>query len=46
VTFYPAALDCFVEGAAMLPQPGSFYGDWITPELVGPFNGESGTEYW
>jgi uncharacterized protein (DUF427 family) len=46
VAFYPAALDCRVDGAAVLPQPGGFYGGWITPELVGPFKGAPGSEAW
>ena len=46
VAFYPAALDCCVDNAAVTPQPGGFYGGWITPELVGPFKGEPGSEDW
>ena len=46
VAFYPMALDCRVEGAAVSAQPGGFYGGWITPELVGPFKGEPGSEDW
>jgi uncharacterized protein (DUF427 family) len=46
VAFYPADLDCRVGGEAVLPQPGGFYGGWITPELVGPFKGEPGTSGW
>ena len=46
MAFYPAALDCLVDGAAVTPQPGGFYGGWITPELVGPFKGEPGSEDW
>lgn len=46
IAFYPAALRCTVGGAAVLPQPGGFYGGWITPELVGPFKGEPGTHAW
>ena len=46
VAFYAGALDCFVEGAAVRPQPGGFYGGWITPELVGPFKGEPGSQHW
>ena len=46
VAFYPAALYCRVDGAAVRAQPGGFYGGWITPELVGPFKGEPGTEGW
>jgi uncharacterized protein (DUF427 family) len=46
VAFYPAELDCTVDGHKVLPQPGGFYGGWITPELVGPFKGDSGTQGW
>jgi uncharacterized protein (DUF427 family) len=46
VAFYPAELDCRVDGEAVLPQPGGFYGGWITPELVGPFKGAPGTQGW
>lgn len=46
VAFYPAHLHCTVDGARVQPQPGGFYGGWITPELVGPFKGEPGTSGW
>jgi uncharacterized protein (DUF427 family) len=46
VAFYPRDLDCRVGGEQVLPQPGGFYGGWITPELVGPFKGEPGTSQW
>lgn len=46
VAFYPTHLDCTVGGAKVTPQPGGFYGGWITPELVGPFKGEPGTSGW
>jgi uncharacterized protein (DUF427 family) len=46
VAFYAGALDCRVEGAAVRPQPGGFYGGWITPELAGPFKGEPGSQGW
>lgn len=46
VAFYAAALDCRVDGARVRPQPGNFYGGWITPELVGPFKGEPGSGGW
>jgi len=45
--FYPARVDaCFVGEARVAPQPGPFYGGWITPGLLGPFKGEPGTEGW
>ncbi len=46
VAFYCHALDCRVGGAAVTPQPGGFYGGWITPELTGPFKGAPGSEGW
>ncbi len=39
-SFYPSQLDCFVGGEKVLPQPGGFYGGWITSEIVGPVKGE------
>ena len=44
--FYPHLLDCFVNGEKVKPQPGGFYGGWITSELVGPFKGEPGSQAW
>jgi uncharacterized protein (DUF427 family) len=46
VAFYARGLDCRVGGAVVTPQPGGFYGGWITPELVGPFKGEAGSTGW
>lgn len=45
-SFYPLHVDCFVEGIRVQPQPGGFYGGWVTPEIVGPFKGEPGTSAW
>lgn len=46
VSFYPAMVRCFVAGERVRPQPGRFYGGWITAEIVGPFKGEPGTGRW
>lgn len=46
VSFYPARVACYVEGIRVMPQPGSYYGGWVTPEVVGPFKGLPGTENW
>lgn len=47
IAFYPAPMDaCLVNGETVIPQPGSFYGGWITKDIVGPFKGESGTMGW
>ncbi len=44
--FYPSKLDCFVNDIKVKSQSGRFYGGWITPEIIGPFKGDSGTEGW
>ncbi|MEO1266649.1 MAG: DUF427 domain-containing protein [Myxococcota bacterium] len=47
IAFYPAIMDaCYVDGERATPQPGKFYGGWITRDIVGPFKGERGTEGW
>lgn len=47
VAFYAAAFDlCTVDGAPVSPQPGGFYGGWITPDLAGPFKGVPGSRFW
>lgn len=47
VAVYPGVMDaCFVDDDRVEPQPGGFYGGWITPELVGPFKGGPGTMFW
>lgn len=37
---------CTVDGERVTPQPGGFYGGWITRAVVGPFKGEPGTLGW
>jgi uncharacterized protein (DUF427 family) len=46
LSFYPSRLDCYVDEIRVEPQPGHFYGGWVTPEIVGPFKGEPGSEAW
>ncbi|BCX12563.1 MAG: hypothetical protein KatS3mg067_1501 [Thermosynechococcus sp.] len=47
IAFYAALMDeCTVDGVVVIPQPGAFYGGWITPEIVGPFKGAPGTWAW
>lgn len=45
-SFYPGKVDCFVDGENVEPQPGGFYGGWVTSEIVGPMKGEPGTGGW
>ena len=45
--FFAGRVDaCYVGGERVTPQPGGFYGGWVTPNVVGPFKGEPGTEGW
>ncbi len=47
VAVYAGRMDaCFVDEERVVPQPGGFYGGWITGELVGPFKGGPGTLGW
>lgn len=47
VAFYPGLVDgCYVDGERVRPQPGGFYGGWITDDVVGPFKGSPGTQGW
>lgn len=47
VAFYATRVDaCFVDDERVQPQPGDFYGGWITASIVGPFKGASGTWGW
>lgn len=47
VAFYPEFMDaCYVDGEKVRPQPGGFYGGWITSDVVGPFKGDPDTEFW
>lgn len=42
-----AAVDrCTVNGEAVRPQPGGFYGGWITSWVTGPFKGVPGSWGW
>jgi len=47
VAFYAAPMDrCEVDGEVVVPQPGGFYGGWITSLVVGPFKGVQGSRGW
>ncbi|MDP4021815.1 DUF427 domain-containing protein [Methylobacterium sp. NEAU 140] len=47
VAFYAGPMDaCWVGEARAEPQPGNFYGGWITPGIVGPFKGGPGSMGW
>ena len=47
IAFYPQMMDaCFVNDEKVNPQDGSFYGGWITSNIVGPIKGAPGTLSW
>ena len=47
VAFYPGAMDdCRVGSLRVTPQPGDFYGGWLTPNLDGTAKGGPGTTHW
>ena len=47
VAFYAGRMDvCFVDDELVVPQPGMFYGGWITSDVVGPFKGGPGSRGW
>jgi uncharacterized Fe-S cluster-containing radical SAM superfamily protein len=47
VAFYAWAMEkCLVNGERARPQPGNFYGGWITSDIVGPFKGQPGSWGW
>lgn len=47
IAFYAGPFDkCTVDGETVIPQPGAFYGGWITSGFAGPFKGGPGTMGW
>ena len=47
VGIYAAAMGrCLVDGEQVVPQPGGFYGGWITSAVSGPFKGIPGSQGW
>ena len=47
LAFYLPALEAgYVDDERAEPQPGGFYGGWITSDLAGPFKGLPGSHGW
>lgn len=47
IAFYAGPFDrCSVDGETVVPQPGDFYGGWITSAFAGPFKGVPGSRGW
>lgn len=47
IAFYAALMEaCLVGDELVIPQPGDFYGGWVTSNLDGIPKGAPGTEHW
>ncbi len=47
IAFYAAPFDeVTIDGEQVTPQPGGFYGGWITSREAGPFKGIPGSRFW
>jgi uncharacterized protein (DUF427 family) len=47
IAFYAAPFDTVtIDGEPVTPQPGGFYGGWITHREAGPFKGVPGSRFW
>jgi uncharacterized protein (DUF427 family) len=47
VAFYAGLMDeAWVGDLRVIPQPGDFYGGWVTPNLDGQIKGAPGTRHW
>ena len=47
LAFYVHPMDaCYVGEDLVTPQPGNFYGGWVTPDIVGPFKGVPNSWGW
>ncbi len=47
LAFYAGLVDeAWVGEERATPQPGRFYGGWVTSRIVGPFKGEPGSSGW
>lgn len=46
-TFYAVNVnEAWVDDVKVIPQPGDFYGGWVTPNLEGRIKGAPGTNHW
>ncbi|KAI1263471.1 hypothetical protein F5Y18DRAFT_129376 [Xylariaceae sp. FL1019] len=42
LSFYAGPWDCYVDGEKVEPQPGDFYGGWVTSDIEGIVKGRNG----
>ena len=47
IAFYAAPFESVtIDGEQVTPQPGGFYGGWVTSREAGPFKGNPGSLFW
>ena len=46
LAFFPGRVEAWLGEERVKPQPGPFYGGWVTDDVVGPFKGGPGTGHW
>jgi hypothetical protein len=47
LAFYASRIDeARIGDERARPQPGGFYGGWVTDAIVGPMKGDPGSEAW
>lgn len=46
IAFYPAPFNIHIDDKKVSPQPGIFYGGWVTDNIKGPFKGVPGSHGW
>lgn len=47
IAFFPQRVElCMVGDDVAEPQPGSYYGGWVTPQISGLVKGAPGSEFW
>ena len=47
MAFYAGLMEeAWVGDLRVIPQPGDFYGGWVTPNLDGQIKGAPGTQHW
>ena len=42
LSFYASPWECIVDGETVQPQPGDFYGGWVTSDITGVVKGKHG----
>ena len=46
LSFYPSKIDCFIDDELVEPQPGGYYGGWVSRNIVGPIKGGPDSHGW